>query len=82
MRLALGLLTLLALASCKPADVKTEVVTLPVSKFVPIDAKLLVPCAIATGPLSEVVDVARKRRASLEACNAQLDAIRDLQPKD
>jgi hypothetical protein len=75
MRLALGLLIL---AGCGPT--KPTVVEVPVTKFVPLDAALLVPCAIATGPLADVIEVARERRAALETCNAQLDAIRALQP--
>lgn len=77
----LGFLTLL-LAACatKPA-IKAEVVELPVSKFVPIDAALLVPCAIADGPLSQIIDLARERKAALETCNEQLRQIRALQPK-
>ncbi len=76
MRYALGLLIL---AGCGP--VKPDVVEVPVTKFVPIDSALLVPCAIATGPLSEVIQVARDRKAALEVCNAQLEAIRELQPQ-
>lgn len=76
MRYALGLLIL---AGCSP--VKPDVVEVPVTKFVPLDSALLVPCAIATGTLAQVIEVARDRRASLEACNAQLDAIRELQPQ-
>ena len=76
MRYALGLLIL---AGCSPT--KPDVIEVPVTKFVPLDAALLVPCAIATGTLAQVIEVARDRRASLEACNAQLDAIRELQPQ-
>lgn len=73
----------LALVACahKPI-IEARVVELPVTKFVPIDAALLVPCAIAEGPLSRVIDVARERKAALETCNGQLEAIRALQPKD
>ena len=45
-----------------------------------VDAALLVPCVIAEGPLSAVIDVARDRRAALVQCNSQLEAIRALQP--
>jgi hypothetical protein len=82
MRLALGLLILLAGCAgreTKPDPGAGDAVELPVTKFLPIDAALLVPCAIATGPLSQVVEVARARRESLETCNGQLDAIRKLQ---
>lgn len=83
MRHLLGLLILLLAAACgREPLVKTEVVELPVTKFVPIDAKLLVPCAIAEGPLSAILDVARERKAALETCNDQLRQIRDLQPED
>lgn len=81
MRQFLGLLTLALVACASDPVIKTEVVELPVTKFVPIDAALLVPCAIAEGPLSRVIDVARERKAALETCNGQLDAIRALQPK-
>lgn len=81
-RYLLGLLILAALAACQTAGPpRAETVVLPVTKFVPIDASLLVPCAIATGSLAEILDVARARRASLETCNAQLEAIRALQPE-
>lgn len=79
----LPLLSLFLVAGCaREPLVKTEVVELPVTKFVPIDAKLLVPCAIAEGPLSAILDVARERKAALETCNDQLRQIRDLQPED
>lgn len=78
----LAMLTLLLAACVREPLVKTEVVELPVTKFVPIDAKLLVPCAIAEGPLSAILDVARERKAALETCNDQLRQIRDLQPED
>jgi hypothetical protein len=77
--LVMAVLAVAAVACAHKPLVKTEVVELPVTKFVPIDAKLLVPCVIATGPLSEVIDVARRRKESLETCNGQLDAIRKLQ---
>lgn len=76
MRYALGLLIL---AGCGPT--KPQIVEVPVTQFVPIDSALLVPCAIATGTLAEVIEVARDRKAALETCNAQLDAIRELQPQ-
>lgn len=82
MRRVLGLLILAAAGCTTPGPPKAETVVLPVTKFVPIDAKLLVPCAIAAGPLSAILDVARERKASLERCNAQLDAIRSLQPAE
>lgn len=82
MRLVLGLLILAAAGCASSGPPKAETVVLPVTKFVPIDAALLVPCPIATGPLSAVLDVARERKTALERCNAQLDAIRALQPDD
>lgn len=82
MRQLLGLLILLGAGCATDPVIRTEIVELPVTKFVPIKADLLVPCAIAEGPLSQVIDVARERKAALVACNGQLDAIRALQPQD
>lgn len=81
MRGFLGLLTLLLAGCASTPVIQAEVVELPVTKFVPIDSSLLVPCAIAEGPLSQVIDLARERKAALETCNGQLEAIRALQPK-
>lgn len=43
----------------------------------PIAPELLEPHPIATGPLSECPDVARARKAELEACNADKAALRE-----
>ena len=82
MRLALGLLILLAGCGGKGVKPTPDVELLPVTKFVPIDMALLVPCIIAEGPLSRVIEVARERKAALETCNEQLRQISELQPKD
>lgn len=52
--------------------------------FVPIDKALTTRCPIAEGPVSQVIDVARARKAALETCNGQLEAIEQVQgtPKD
>ena len=45
----------------------------------PIDARLLQPHPIAAGALSACPDIARARRAELDACNADKSAIRAAQ---
>lgn len=54
--------------------------------YVPIPAELTRPCPAASGPLREVIRVARQRRASAEDCNARMTEIRAIQgtpvPKD
>jgi len=83
MRKHYGLLTIALLAGCagKGDLVRTEVVELPRSVYVPIPAELTQPCPIAEGPLAKAVEVARQRRESLEACNGKLRAIRELGDK-
>lgn len=80
---------LLALTACASTDKRelppaVEVVELPVSRYVEVSAavrKLLAPCPIATGPLRDVVEVARLRREQLEACNGDKAAILELLDK-
>lgn len=74
----------LALTACqsnKPLVVKQpgKIIEVPVKVYVPIPDNLTAPCPIADGKVAEVLEVARKRRASLEACNADKDAIRKIQ---
>lgn len=74
----------LAVAGCatrKPLVVKQpgKIIEVPVKVYVPIPDNLTAPCPIAEGKVADVLEVARKRRASLEACNAQLKAIRSVQ---
>lgn len=81
---------LLALAACSTTTVPreappaVEVVEIPVSRYVEVSTamrKLLAPCPIATGPLRDVVEVARLRREQLEACNGDKAAVLDLLDK-
>jgi len=80
---------LLALAACsttapREAQPAVEVVEIPVSRYVEVSAamrKLLAPCPIATGPLRDVVEVARLRREQLEACNGDKAAVLELLDK-
>lgn len=82
---AIIVLIALALTGCpkvgdvKPVEQPAKVISVPVKVYVPIDAALTESCPIATGKLADVIEVARKRKASLEACNAKLDAIRKQQ---
>lgn len=76
----------LALTACqsnKPLVVKQpgKIIEVPVKVYVPIPDNLTAPCPIAEGKVAEVLEVARKRRASLEACNADKSAIRKIQGK-
>lgn len=75
------LIALAALAACaKPATVYEPVpVTEEFLVYVPVPEKLTEPLPIATGPLKECPDVARKRRAALEQCNADRAEVRSLQ---
>ncbi|GAA0721403.1 Rz1-like lysis system protein LysC [Dokdonella soli] len=81
MRCCIGLL-ILALAACAPAPVKPpQVVQVTVTKYVPVPADLTAPCPIAkpaANTVQEAVRVARERRASIEKCNGQLEAIQAL----
>ena len=84
MRQLFVLLIVVAVAGCatrKPLVVKQpgKIIEVPVKVYVPIPDNLTAPCPIAEGKVGEVLEVARKRRASLEACNAQLKAIRKIQ---
>ena len=86
MRQLFVLLIVLAIAGCatrKPLVVKQpgKVIEVPVKVYVPIPDNLTAPCPIAEGKVGEVLEVARKRRASLEACNAQLKSIKGVQGK-
>ncbi len=80
-------LTGFLLAGCTPGGVKPDLpaATLPVETetvrqvFVPIKPELTVDCAIADGPVSAVIEVARQRKESLQACNGRLRQIRAIQ---
>lgn len=76
----------LALVGCAGNKAKqiaqpAQIIEVPVKVYVPIDDKLTEPCPIATGSLSEMPEVARKRLKSLEQCNADKAAIRAKQGK-
>ena len=81
MRSTIIVLSALALTACagnkpkQPIEQPAKIIEVPVKVYVPIDPKLTEPCPIATGKLSDVIEVARKRKAALEQCNAQLKAI-------
>lgn len=47
--------------------------------YVAIEPHLTTPCEVKTGPLREVISVARQRRACLELLNAQLAEIAAVQ---
>lgn len=47
--------------------------------YVSIDPNLTTQCEVKTGPLREVISVARQRRACLERLNAQLAEIAAVQ---
>lgn len=84
MRIAAMLAIAAMLTACqsnKPLVVKQpgKIIEVPVKVYVPIPDNLTAPCPIAEGKVADVLEVARKRRASLEACNAQLKAIRSVQ---
>ena len=78
-RLLLGLL-ILALAGCKSAPPKVEVVEVPgPTRYVTIPDVLTRPCPIeqkANNSPLEAVRVAKARKDALQTCNRQLEAIR------
>lgn len=85
-RLLLGLL-ILALAGCKSAPPKVEVVEVPgPTRYVAIPDELTRPCPIeqkANNSPIEAVRVAKARKDALEACNrdkARIRAIEGTQP--
>lgn len=70
-------LTGCATAPCVPAPPKTVQVPVPVRVAIP--GALLAPCPVempADATVGEVVRVARERRAALEQCNRQIEAIK------
>lgn len=84
MRQLFVLLIVVAVAGCatrKPLVVKQpgKIIEVPVKVYVPIPDSLTEPNPIAEGKVSDVLEVARKRRASQEACNADKAAIRKIQ---
>lgn len=86
---ALALLCCTLLTACGPKPVKPNLppptpgaihtITTEV-RYVPIDPALTTPCPVEpAAALSDAPRVARERRAALEACNAQLAAVRAIQ---
>lgn len=47
--------------------------------YVAIDPHLTTPCEVKTGPLREVISVARQRRACIEDLNARMAKIAAIQ---
>ena len=88
MRSAAAVLTLLALAGCKSTPearpfVAPTIVEVPVTKYVPVPDALTQPCpvpAIKGRTVGDVVEASNARKVALDRCNAQLKAIRELQP--
>lgn len=86
MRSLLGLLITLPLltgATCgqTKGPPVAETVVLPVSKFITLDEKLTAPCGPkATGPLSEILEVAMLRGIQVDDCDKRMAEIRALQP--
>lgn len=78
---------ILAMTGCaaKSGETRTKllagkVIEVPVKTYVPIDAALLERCDWPkAAPLRDVVEVARKRRACLEAYERQFDTIGKVQ---
>ena len=88
MRSTVGLLSLIAMLAMSGCGSKPKPAIVPVGGqhtttvervYVAIDPSLTTPCAVKTGPLREVISVARQRRACLERLNAQLAEIAAIQ---
>lgn len=81
-------LILLALAGCKSAPearpfVAPTIVEVPVTEYVPLPEELTRPCpvpAIKGRTVGDVVEASNARKIALDRCNAQLRAIREVQP--
>lgn len=81
-------LILLALAGCKSAPevrpfVAPTIIEVPVTKYVPLPEELTQPCpvpAIKGRTVGDVVEASNARKVALDRCNAQVKAIRELQP--
>lgn len=85
MRRILGLLIctpLLGGATCgKTTSPTTEIVELPVRQFRTLDPALTAPCGEkVTGPLSEILDIAKIREMYRADCDLRMAKIRKLQP--
>lgn len=79
----IALIPVMFLTGCPDGVVRPDppptIVEKVVRVYVPVPDELTKPCPIATGPLSQIPDVARARRQSLENCNADKAAIRKIQ---
>lgn len=81
-------LILLALAGCKSAPearpfVAPTIVEVPVARYVALPEDLTKPCpvpAVRGRTVGDVVEASNARKLALDGCNAQLKAIRELQP--
>lgn len=79
-RLLTAAVVALALSACGPVrddpppDVRRQ--------YVPIPAELLKRGVMPVGPLSQSVEVAKKRRVLLEQCWGNLEKIEGLKPED
>ena len=77
----------LLLGACQKGNVRpvgppaASFIEVPVEVYVPIPESLTAPCPIARGKLSQIPVVSRDRKASLEKCNADKKAIREIQGK-
>ncbi len=73
----------LLLGACAQQPCKApKVVQVTVTKYVPVPAQLTAPVPTAKpteGTVAECVDIAVQRAAAIGHCNAQLQAIRQLQ---
>lgn len=83
LRTIVAALLVLPLSGCPTVSpqTRTQVITVTRDRYVQIPAKMTVPCPIAPpGPtVGDAVEVARKRKAELEGCNAQLNQIQAVQ---
>lgn len=72
---------LLVLAGCKTITPAPEIVQVPVDRYVAVPASLTAPCPVARATARTVEAVVTAYNANitaLDACNAQLDGIRNL----
>jgi len=63
--------------------VAPEVIRVPVKQYVPLPAALTQPCpvpAIKGRTVGDVVEASNARKVALDRCNAQMKAIREVQP--
>lgn len=75
----LAIICLLLTGCCAPEIIREPGPVVYRDRLVtqPIPPELLRPHPIATGPLSQCPDVAAARKAEIEACNADKEALRE-----